>query len=98
MAHIPPADWLYCLSKTIEMQGNIDLKMHICLALQWMLGGARPCCTHGTVLISPTIPAATSKCPTLVLAAPTTNGLSRSLNTCANAPTSCGSPNGVPVP
>ena len=63
--------------------------------------GMRRCCIARTTLISPAIPAAASRWPTLVLTDPMTSGDAGSRpsrKTLASALTSIGSPSGVPVP
>ncbi len=64
------------------------------------LPGSSPARSASTVLTSPAIPAAVSRCPTLVFTAPTCSGrwAGRSPNTSVSAPISMASPRLVPEP
>ena len=65
------------------------------------LAGTTPCRTASTALTSPATPAAPSRCPRLVLTAPSTSGRAGSrscANTSCSAETSTASPSAVPEP
>ncbi len=69
--------------------------------LKFRLGGSSPCPMLSTVLISPTIPPAPSRCPMFVLTEPTRSGAPAARPAPATAPSaaaSTGSPVGVPLP
>ena len=68
---------------------------------KWRLAGIRRCRRHSAALISPAIPAAASRCPTLLLIEPITHRSPRRRAcpyTAPRAAASMGSPTGVPVP
>ena len=70
-------------------------------ASKWRLGGSSRCSSACTVLIRPAMPAAVSRCPTLVFTEPRAQKPGRgehAAKASVKAATSIGSPIGVPVP